>query len=213
MPLLWEGGPSQLACTRCIDSTFCSLIQSTLARSTHTRPCPIPPHPHDVVSPPPACTCATSSLPACPCATSSLPISCPAALVPRTASLPACPLSCRRWMRTVLQPLNEKAADIIVNNVNMLESPRLDPILLQFVAHVSAYKVCVCGGGGLVFHASAYEVCGMWGCFEEREGSSGAIKSGQERPGRERHDGQAIPSNCHSDAQLSAIPGCPAVRD
>eukprot|EP00887_Chlorella_sp_A99_P003010 scaffold9.g3010.t1 len=55
--------------------------------------------------------------------------------------------SAGRWMRTVLQPLNEKAADIIVNNVNMLEAARLDPILLQFVAHVSAYKARARGAG------------------------------------------------------------------
>jgi hypothetical protein len=44
-------------------------------------------------------------------------------------------------MRSVLQPLNEKAADVIVNHVNLLESSNIDPVLLQFVAHVSAYRV------------------------------------------------------------------------
>lgn len=44
-------------------------------------------------------------------------------------------------MRCVLQPLNEKAADVIVNHLNLLESTHIDPLLLQFVAHVSAYRV------------------------------------------------------------------------
>lgn len=47
----------------------------------------------------------------------------------------------RRWMKTVLQPLNERASETIVNNVDLLEAGRVDPTLLQFVAHVSAYKV------------------------------------------------------------------------
>ena len=49
--------------------------------------------------------------------------------------------SYRHWMRTVLQPLNEKAADIIVNYLNLLDSPTVDPVLLQFVAHVFSYRV------------------------------------------------------------------------
>ena len=44
-------------------------------------------------------------------------------------------------MRTVLQPLNEKAKDIIVNHSDLLESHSVEPLLLQLVAHVSAYKV------------------------------------------------------------------------
>lgn len=47
----------------------------------------------------------------------------------------------RHWMRSVLQPLNEKAADAIVNHLNLLDSPSINPLLLQFVAHVSAYRV------------------------------------------------------------------------
>ncbi|PRW60629.1 hypothetical protein C2E21_0788 [Chlorella sorokiniana] len=47
----------------------------------------------------------------------------------------------RRWMKVVLQPLNEKAADIIVNHVDLLRTPYIDPLLLQLVAHVSANKV------------------------------------------------------------------------
>ena len=47
----------------------------------------------------------------------------------------------RQWMKTVLQPLNEKAKDIIVNHADLLESPAVEPLLLQLVAHVSAYRV------------------------------------------------------------------------
>ena len=48
---------------------------------------------------------------------------------------------CRQWMRDVLQPLNEKAADIVVKHADMLQSNRMEPLLLQLVAHVSAYRV------------------------------------------------------------------------
>ena len=44
-------------------------------------------------------------------------------------------------MKTVLQPLNEKAKDIIVNHSDLLEAHSVEPLLLQLVAHVSAYKV------------------------------------------------------------------------
>jgi len=44
-------------------------------------------------------------------------------------------------MKSVLQPLNERAADIIINHLNLLESANIDPVLLQFVAHVSSYRV------------------------------------------------------------------------
>ena len=44
-------------------------------------------------------------------------------------------------MKAVLQPLNERAADIIINHLNLLESANIDPVLLQFIAHVSAYRV------------------------------------------------------------------------
>lgn len=46
-------------------------------------------------------------------------------------------------MKDVMQPLNERAADIIVDHVNLLESAEIDPRLLQLVAHVSAYKVII----------------------------------------------------------------------
>jgi len=49
----------------------------------------------------------------------------------------------RKWMKEVLQPLNEKAASIIIENVNLLEGTTIDPLMLQFVAHVFAYKVII----------------------------------------------------------------------
>ena len=44
-------------------------------------------------------------------------------------------------MRAVLQPLNEKAKDIIVKHADLLQSTHMEPLLLQLVAHVSAYRV------------------------------------------------------------------------
>ena len=44
-------------------------------------------------------------------------------------------------MKEVLQPLNEKAADIIVCHADLLQSAQMEPLLLQLVAHVSAYRV------------------------------------------------------------------------
>ena len=44
-------------------------------------------------------------------------------------------------MRKVLQPLNEKAAEIVVEHADMLQSNRMEPLLLRLVAHVSAYRV------------------------------------------------------------------------
>jgi hypothetical protein len=49
----------------------------------------------------------------------------------------------RHWMREVLQPLNERAAAAIVGHVDLLEGAAVEPALLQFVAHVSAYRVCL----------------------------------------------------------------------
>ena len=49
----------------------------------------------------------------------------------------------RHWMKSVLQPLNEKAADVIVNHLNLLESTTIHPSLLQFVAHVSSLRVVI----------------------------------------------------------------------
>lgn len=47
----------------------------------------------------------------------------------------------RQWMVHVLQPLNEKASDIIINGFSLLEGSSIDPQLLQLVAHTSAYRV------------------------------------------------------------------------
>lgn len=55
-------------------------------------------------------------------------------------------------MTEVLQPLNEKAADIITEHIDLLESSRIEPQLLQLVAHVCSVRVilerCAGGGGG-----------------------------------------------------------------
>ena len=47
----------------------------------------------------------------------------------------------RHWMKTVLQPLNEKAAKIITEHADLLEGASVEPLLLKLVAHVSAYRV------------------------------------------------------------------------
>ena len=47
----------------------------------------------------------------------------------------------RVWVREVLMPLSEKAARLVVERADLLESSRIEPLLLQLVAHVSAYKV------------------------------------------------------------------------
>jgi hypothetical protein len=54
-------------------------------------------------------------------------------------------------MKAVLQPLNEKAKDIIVKHADLLQSSQMEPLLLQLVAHVSAYRVILqrCGPDAL----------------------------------------------------------------
>eukprot|EP00882_Tetradesmus_deserticola_P014431 GHRQ01015346.1.p1 GENE.GHRQ01015346.1~~GHRQ01015346.1.p1 ORF type:complete len:104 (+),score=50.98 GHRQ01015346.1:955-1266(+) len=47
----------------------------------------------------------------------------------------------RMWMEKVLQPLNEKAADIIAEHIDLLDAQVVVPELLQLVAHVSAMRV------------------------------------------------------------------------
>ena len=44
-------------------------------------------------------------------------------------------------MRHVLQPLNERAAEVIVNRIDLLESDSISELMLQLVAHVSANRV------------------------------------------------------------------------
>ena len=59
--------------------------------------------------------------------------------------IPSRPLTtaqrCRHWMKAVLQPLNEKAAKIVTEHADLLEGDSVEPLLLQLVAHVSAYRV------------------------------------------------------------------------
>jgi len=47
----------------------------------------------------------------------------------------------RHWMKEVLQPLNEKAVDAIVNHIDLLESNHVEPLLLKLVAYVNTTKV------------------------------------------------------------------------
>lgn len=49
----------------------------------------------------------------------------------------------RNWVKEVFMPLNSKAAAIVISRADLLESPTIDNLLLQFVAHVSAYQVIV----------------------------------------------------------------------
>uniref|UniRef100_A0A7R9YPK9 Uncharacterized protein n=1 Tax=Chlamydomonas euryale TaxID=1486919 RepID=A0A7R9YPK9_9CHLO len=47
----------------------------------------------------------------------------------------------RGWMAQVLQPLNEKAAAIATDNIDLLDGSSIQPQLLQLVAHVYANRV------------------------------------------------------------------------
>ncbi len=44
-------------------------------------------------------------------------------------------------MIKVLQPLNEKAAAVVTDNIDLLEGSTSEPLLLQLVAHVHANRV------------------------------------------------------------------------
>lgn len=46
-------------------------------------------------------------------------------------------------MTEVLQPLNERVAEIVTKNADLLEAAAMEPLLLQLVAHVSAYRVII----------------------------------------------------------------------
>lgn len=46
-------------------------------------------------------------------------------------------------MTEVLQPLNERVAEVVIKNADLLESHSMEPLLLQLVAHVSAYRVII----------------------------------------------------------------------
>ncbi|KAK9863401.1 hypothetical protein WJX84_008631 [Apatococcus fuscideae] len=47
----------------------------------------------------------------------------------------------RQWIKEVLQPLNQRASEAITQRADLLESSMMEPLLLQLVAHVSAFKV------------------------------------------------------------------------
>jgi hypothetical protein len=47
----------------------------------------------------------------------------------------------RTWVRVVLMPLSEKAAQLVMDRADLLENSGIEPLLLQLVSHVSAYKV------------------------------------------------------------------------
>ena len=49
--------------------------------------------------------------------------------------------SYRRWVRTVLLPLSEQASQTFIRHADLLEGSQISPLLLQLVAHVSAYRV------------------------------------------------------------------------
>lgn len=51
----------------------------------------------------------------------------------------------RKWMVEVLQPLNERAAELIFKHSDLLDSSTINPILLQFISHVAANR---CDGWG-----------------------------------------------------------------
>ncbi len=53
----------------------------------------------------------------------------------------------RKWMTEVFQPLNDRAAEVITKNADLLEGSAMEPLLLQLVAHVFAYRVIIkrCG--------------------------------------------------------------------
>lgn len=46
-------------------------------------------------------------------------------------------------MTEVLQPLNERVAEVVTKNADLLEAASMEPLLLQLVAHVSAYRVII----------------------------------------------------------------------
>ena len=46
-------------------------------------------------------------------------------------------------MTSVFQPLNERVAEIVTGNADLLEGAAMEPLLLQLVAHVSANRVII----------------------------------------------------------------------
>ena len=49
--------------------------------------------------------------------------------------------ACRQWMKEVLQPLNDKAANAIVDHIDLIEASSVDPLLLKLVAYVKTVRV------------------------------------------------------------------------
>eukprot|EP01094_Clydonella_sp_ATCC50884_P013024 TRINITY_DN2330_c0_g1_i1.p1 TRINITY_DN2330_c0_g1~~TRINITY_DN2330_c0_g1_i1.p1 ORF type:complete len:321 (+),score=117.83 TRINITY_DN2330_c0_g1_i1:186-1148(+) len=49
----------------------------------------------------------------------------------------------REWMAVVLMPLNLRCWELIVQHADLFDAPNMPPFFLQFVAHVSAYKLIV----------------------------------------------------------------------
>jgi len=49
----------------------------------------------------------------------------------------------RDWVREVFMPLNSKAADVLMERVDLLEAQAVDPSLQKLVAHVSVLKVII----------------------------------------------------------------------
>ena len=47
------------------------------------------------------------------------------------------------WMELVLQPLNERAAKVVTENIDLLEGSTIQPLLLQLVAHVFSNRVLI----------------------------------------------------------------------
>lgn len=47
----------------------------------------------------------------------------------------------RQWMKEVLQPLNDKAANAIVDHIDLIEASSVDPLLLKLVAYVKTARV------------------------------------------------------------------------
>lgn len=47
----------------------------------------------------------------------------------------------RHWMAEVFQPMNDQASSIIIEHIGLLDSLKVEPLLLQLVAHVAMYKV------------------------------------------------------------------------
>ena len=47
----------------------------------------------------------------------------------------------RRWMKEVLQPLNERAAALVFEHSDLLDAATISPVLLRFIAHVAANRV------------------------------------------------------------------------